>query len=174
LDAIYTASQGSTQAGILLGCELLDLPTRVVGVNPMFQTHEAYIAPDGVLALAHRAASMLGFESRLTPDDVVANADFVGPGYGEVSEETLEAIHALATSEGVLLDPVYTGKAFAALLSHIRAGRFSTDETVVFLHTGGLPALFAYADELAPHDPRTSTPPDPGGTPKKSRKVPRA
>lgn len=174
LDWIYTASQGSTQAGLLLGCELLGMPTRVVGVNPMADTHEAYISPSGVLDLARQAASMLGVESRLTAADIVTEVDFVGPGYGEVSDETLEAIRTLATSEGVLLDPVYTGKAFAALLSHTRSGRFTPDETVVFVHTGGLPAIFAYSDELTHQHEGPATPSEPGGTPMKSRKVPTA
>lgn len=173
LDWIYTASQGSTQAGLLVGCELLGLHTRVVGVSPMSDSHEAYIAPSGVLDLVRQTASALGFESRVTLDDILADSDFVGPGYGQVNDATIEAIRTLASVEGVLLDPVYTGKAFAALLSHTRAGRFTADETVVFLHTGGLPGIFAYSDELAHSYRGTTQPPDSGGTPKKSREEPR-
>jgi 1-aminocyclopropane-1-carboxylate deaminase/D-cysteine desulfhydrase-like pyridoxal-dependent ACC family enzyme len=72
-----------------------------------------------------------------------------GPGYGIPTDETLAAIKLLALTEGIFLDPVYTGKAFAALLADARSGKLSSDDTVVFLHTGGTPALFAKRDELA-------------------------
>ncbi|MCU1439189.1 MAG: 1-aminocyclopropane-carboxylate deaminase [Rhodoglobus sp.] len=149
LDWIYTASQGSTHAGLLIACELLGLPTRIVGVNPTSDTHEAYIAPEGVLELVHGAAALLGFTSSVTLEDIDATGEFVGPGYGIPSPAGLEAIRVLGSTEGILLDPVYTGKAFSALLAHCREGRFRADETVVFLHTGGLPAIFAYNEVLA-------------------------
>jgi L-cysteate sulfo-lyase len=149
LDWIYTASQGSTQAGLLIGCELLGLPTRIVGINPTSDAHEAHITREGVLQLAHEAAAAIGHTSALTLDDIALTSDFVGDAYGVPTEAALDAIMTLASAEGILLDPVYTGKAFGALLSHCREGRFASTETVVFLHTGGLPAIFAYHDVLA-------------------------
>lgn len=149
LDWIYTASQGSTQAGLLVACELLNLHTRIIGVNPTSDAHEAYIAPEGVLELIRGAAALLGYRSALTLDDIEATVEFVGTGYGAPSDAGLEAIRVLGSTEGILLDPVYTGKAFAAVLAHCREGRFSPQETVVFLHTGGLPAIFAYNEVLA-------------------------
>lgn len=148
LDWIYTASQGSTQAGLLVGCELLGLSTKVLGVHPMPDTHEAFIAPAGVLQLAHEAASLLGLESRLAIDDVLTTGEFVGEGYGFPTAAGIEAIRTLASTEGILLDPVYSGKAFAAVLAHCRDGSLSSDQNLVFLHTGGLPALFAYNESL--------------------------
>ena len=71
--------------------------------------------------------------------------------YGAVTPEGFEALRLLATSEGVLLDPVYTAKAMAGLIHDARQGRIGRDDTVVFLHTGGLPAVFAYRDDLLPH-----------------------
>lgn len=144
LDWIYLASQGSTQAGLLIGCELLGLPTRIVGINPTSSQHEAYIHPTMVLKLLHGAAQLLGYESTLTAKDIVMSEEFVGAGYGIPNQAGLDAIQELAANEGILLDPIYSGKAFSALLAHCREGRFAAGETVVFLHTGGLPALFAY------------------------------
>ena len=163
LDAIYTASQGSTQAGLLIACELLGLPTRVVGISPLGPEHEAHIPLDDVVAMVHRAAGILGLTTEIGRDDIELRFDFVGEGYGIPSEAGLDAISLLGGFEGILLDPIYTGKAFAGLVSDIRAGRIRSDETVVFLHTGGLPALFAYAQPVIGHVrdsrvvPRTST-----------------
>lgn len=148
LDYLYTTSQGSTQAGLLLACELLELPTRVVGIGPLDASHEAYIPPRGILELIQGAARRLGVETNLGLEDVVHDTDFVGEGYGVPSTDGIAAIDRLASTEGILLDPVYTGKGFAGLLAHIAAKRIPASSTVVFLHTGGLPALFEYAEQL--------------------------
>lgn len=166
LDAVYTASQGSTQAGLLIACELLGMPTRIVGIAPLGPEHEAYIPKGDIVAMIHRAAEILGVSTRLGPDDIELRGEFVGEGYGRPSAAGLEAIGLMGRGEGILLDPVYTGKAVSGLVADVRAGRFRPDETVVFLHTGGLPALFAYAqpvlDGLAEgastHPRNTSTP----------------
>lgn len=147
-DWIYTASQGSTQAGLLVGCEILKLSTKVLGVCPMDESHEAFLCPEQVRDLAHRAAALLGYESHLSIDDIHTTMEFVGEGYGMPTESAREAIRTLASTEGILLDPVYTGKAFAALLAYCRSGKITRGENVVFVHTGGLPAMFAYSDFL--------------------------
>ena len=72
----------------------------------------------------------------------------MGPRYGIVTPECREAVRLAASTEGLILDPVYTGKAMAGLIAHIRAGRIGKDRTVVFVHTGGMPALFAYAEDM--------------------------
>lgn len=145
---IYTTSQGGTQAGLLLGARLLGLPTRVVGINPMLPTHEAYEPPERIAELANMAAKMLGFDVKVREEEIVNLCDYVGAGYGIPSPEALEALRLLASTEGIVLDPVYTSKGFAGLIDHIRKGRLRAGERVVFVHTGGTPALFAYAGEL--------------------------
>jgi 1-aminocyclopropane-1-carboxylate deaminase/D-cysteine desulfhydrase-like pyridoxal-dependent ACC family enzyme len=147
-DWIYTATQGSTQAGLLIGCEILGLSTRVLGVCPMDDTHEAYLSRQQILELAQGAAGLLGYESALKLDDILTTEEYVGEGYGLPTDAAIEAIHTVASTEGTLLDPVYTGKAFSALLAHVRSGRLAQGENVIFVHTGGLPALFAYGDLL--------------------------
>jgi len=148
LDAIYTASQGSTQAGLRLGCELLGLDTRVVGISPMGANHEAHIPIDDVVEMVHRAAAIIGVDTQIGRDDIELRFEFVGEGYGIPTDAGIEALAMLGGTEGILLDPIYTGKAFAGLVDDIRAGHIEHDDTVVFLHTGGLPALFAYAQPV--------------------------
>jgi L-cysteate sulfo-lyase len=94
--------------------------------------------------LAVETADYLGVKGDLSRERVVANSDYVGPGYGQLTPETVEAIKLAARHEGILLDPVYSGKGMAGLMGLIRQGFFSKDDNVVFLHTGGSAALFAY------------------------------
>ena len=91
---------------------------------------------------------MLGFDVKVREEEIVNLCDYVGAGYGIPSPEALEALRLLASTEGIVLDPVYTSKGFAGLIDHIRKGRLRAGERVVFVHTGGTPALFAYAGEL--------------------------
>lgn len=148
LDAIYTASQGSTQAGLLLARELLGLDTRIVGIAPLGPEHEAFIPNDDIVGMIRRAAEILDVETQLGADDIELRYEFVGDGYGIPSSAGMEAIALMGRMEGILLDPVYSGKAASGLISDVRAGRFERDDVVVFLHTGGLPALFAYAQDV--------------------------
>ena len=82
---------------------------------------------------------------------VVANSDYVGDGYGLPTDAMVEAVKLMAQYEGILLDPVYSGKAFAGLLDLVRHGYFDTSERILFLHTGGAPGLFAYSECLSEH-----------------------
>jgi len=98
--------------------------------------------------VANQTASLLGLPHCLTARDIEASEDYIGPNYGQVTPEGWEAINLLARSEGILLDPVYTSKAMAALIHDVRRQRVAPGEIVVFVHTGGTPAVFAYRDEL--------------------------
>jgi 1-aminocyclopropane-1-carboxylate deaminase/D-cysteine desulfhydrase-like pyridoxal-dependent ACC family enzyme len=91
---------------------------------------------------------LLGLPHRLTAKDIEASEDYIGPSYGQVTSEGWEAITLLARSEGILLDPVYTSKAMAALIHDVRQQRVQPGDITVFVHTGGTPAVFAYRDEL--------------------------
>jgi D-cysteine desulfhydrase len=102
-----------------------------------------------VAALANETAAHLELGLRFAPDEIAVNADYLGAGYAVLGDPEREAIRLAAETEGLLLDPVYTGRAFAGLIDLIRRGAIRRDETVLFWHTGGTPALFAYADELA-------------------------
>lgn len=147
-DWVYTTSQGGTQAGLQVGAILLDVPTRVVGINPMRSDQEAYIPPLEIADLVNEACVLLGAPQRVGEADVENLTDYVGPGYGLPSPRGREAMALLAASEGILLDPIYSCKGFSGLIDHIRKGRLAPDERVVFVHTGGTPAMFAYAADL--------------------------
>jgi L-cysteate sulfo-lyase len=97
-----------------------------------------------VHALTLRALELLGLAPDLAREKVVADDRFIGPGYGLPTEGMIEAVQMLARTEGILIDPVYTGKGLAGMISMVRAGKFMHDEDVIFIHTGGAAALFGY------------------------------
>ena len=139
-----TGSTG-TQAGLVAGFYQLDADIQVMGVS-VRQQRERQV--NAVHDLAQRTVTKLGGAS-FPISKVVVDDHYVGPGYGMPADSTLEAIMLAARYEGVLLDPVYSGKAFAGLIGMIRSGFFTADQNVVFLHTGGSVALFAYERALS-------------------------
>jgi 1-aminocyclopropane-1-carboxylate deaminase/D-cysteine desulfhydrase-like pyridoxal-dependent ACC family enzyme len=96
--------------------------------------------------IANEAAAIAALDTRITYEDLVTDQNYIGDGYGIATPECVEAIHLLAQTEGILLDPVYTAKAMAALIDHVRRGVLDSESSVLFLHTGGVPALFARAE----------------------------
>lgn len=145
-DAVYLCSGAHTHAGLVVAARALGLPLRIVGISP--SPRDEGEAARQLAALAAEHCRLLGLEVAVTPADIESDSGFVGPGYGVVTEGSRQALKLAARTEGLLLDPCYTGKAMAGLIAHIRAGRWTAAHTVVFVHTGGTPALFAYADEL--------------------------
>ncbi|MEQ9639795.1 MAG: pyridoxal-phosphate dependent enzyme [Alphaproteobacteria bacterium] len=143
---LYVSGANMTPAGLAAGFRALGSSIEVVVVPPILLSTDR--ATD-IAAIAGRALAMLGLDDlRLAAADIRCEEGFVGPGYGVLTEAAREALALTARSEGVLLDPVYTAKAMACLIAHARTGELTGDDTVVFIHTGGTPALFAYADEL--------------------------
>jgi 1-aminocyclopropane-1-carboxylate deaminase/D-cysteine desulfhydrase-like pyridoxal-dependent ACC family enzyme len=108
---------------------------------------------DVVAMLATETASHLGFHTTFSGDEIHANADYLGGGYGVMGSIERKAIQLFAQAEGILLDPVYTGRAAGALIDLIRMGVIGRQERILFWHTGGLPALFApqYSRVLVTH-----------------------
>lgn len=143
-DHLFLAS-GTSSAGLTLGGKLLGAPWRVhaVSVSEPAQTIAHYMC-----AAANGAASLLGLDARLEPDDVDVTDAYIGTGYGIPTPAGLEALALAGRTEGLIIDPVYTAKALSALIDSVRTGRIGRDETVVFVHTGGLPITFAYAEEI--------------------------
>ncbi|WP_116995518.1 pyridoxal-phosphate dependent enzyme [Desertimonas flava] len=146
---VYVSSLDTTHAGLLLGLRSGGSAATLRAISP----NERAIFPDRtieeeVARLATEAARLLGVSDRIVPIDVDTSTDFVGERYGAITEEAMEAMRLFARTEAIVLDPVYSAKAAAALVADIRSGRLGPDDTVVFWHTGGLPAVFAYADEL--------------------------
>lgn len=146
-ELLVTAAVGSAQAGYLLGARALGWELRVRGIAPL---GAEYPVAETIAGAAAAAAGLLGLPpSLVTRADVDNSAAHVGGGYAVPTPEGLAAIRRVARSEGVFLDPVYTGKAMAALIAAAQAGTLAgAGERVVFLHTGGNVALFAYAPQL--------------------------
>jgi len=146
VDHIVTATgSAGTHAGLAVGIrgEGSDLPILGIGVNADQETQE-----ERVYKLACETADLVGASSAVTRDDIIADCNYIGPGYGEPTDSMNEAVLMLARLEGLLFDPVYSGKALAGLIDYVRKDRFNNAKTIVFLHTGGAAGLFAYADTL--------------------------
>ena len=142
---VLASGSAGTHAGMAVGLRASgsDLPVLGVGVNVPRDEQEAK-----VYDLAVATAGFVGRPGCVARDDIVADCNYVGPGYGEPTAGMNEAVLMLARLEGLLFDPVYSGKALAGMIDYIRAGRFEPGQKIVFLHTGGVAGLFAYADTL--------------------------
>ena len=146
IDHLITATgSAGTQAGLAVGLKAAgsDVPLLGIGVNvPRDQQEEK------VYKLAVETAEYIGQPGVVGRDDIIANCDYVGTGYGVPTESMNDAVLLLARTEGLLFDPVYSGKALAGMIDLIRSGYFKGAENIVFLRTGGSAALFAYLDQL--------------------------
>src|SRR5688500_7110200 len=144
---VFGTSSGGTHAGLILGQRIFGFNGKVLGIS--IDEPEEWLKTR-VSALASDASEKLGARIDFTRDDVLANEEYCRAGYGVLTEAEREAVRLFARTEGLLLDPVYTGRAAAGMIDLIRKGFFKKDETIVFWHTGGTPALFAekYANEI--------------------------
>jgi 1-aminocyclopropane-1-carboxylate deaminase/D-cysteine desulfhydrase-like pyridoxal-dependent ACC family enzyme len=149
IDRLWVCSADTTQSGLVFANKHLGNPCRLTGISslptPVYPKEDF---PTEMAKIANEAAEILELPTRVEPSDVENLIDYVGAGYGKVTQDGIAALHRVARLEGILLDPVYTAKAMAGLIDWITKGRIGQDETVVFIHTGGTPALFAYADDL--------------------------
>jgi L-cysteate sulfo-lyase len=140
-----TGSAG-THAGLAVGLRASgnDLPILGIGVNAPQDVQE-----ERVYKLAVETAELVGAKDCVAREDIIADCSYIGSGYGMPTESMNEAILMLARFEGLLFDPVYSGKALAGMIDHVRQGRFTKGQNIVFLHTGGSAGLFAYSDTLS-------------------------
>ncbi|HET9480793.1 MAG TPA: D-cysteine desulfhydrase family protein [Candidatus Polarisedimenticolia bacterium] len=143
-ELVVAFGTGGTLAGLVLGNVLAGRPVRVTGISVAPPGMPESLGVPPVDALVAGAASLIGREAPLAPGDIRVLYDYSGPSYAAPTPGGLEAIHRLARTEGIFLEPVYTGKAMAGLADLCRRGAFARDAGVVFVHTGGTPALFAY------------------------------
>ncbi len=137
---LFASSSGGTQAGLVAGAKIFDFEGRVLGISVDEPANELR---ERVATLATETADYLGEKITLLAQDILVNDDYIGAGYGMMGSAEIEAIHLFARTEGLLLDPVYTGRAAAGMIDLIRRGYFKPQETVLFWHTGGIPALFS-------------------------------
>lgn len=137
---VFPSSSGGTQAGMTVGKRIFGWDGKILGISV---DEPADVLKSRVAALASATAEKLGERMSFSPEEILVNDEYLGGGYGVVGEPEREAIHLFARLEGLLVDPVYTGRAAAGLIGLIRSDFFSRGETVLFWHTGGNPALFA-------------------------------
>src|SRR5262249_18852769 len=144
-DSLYVSAANMTQAGLVLAAKALGLHVKIVGITPIQWAEPRHV---DIAHIANQAARILNLDLELSPNEVLNSDRYIGQGYGIPTPQGNAALRLLAETEGIFLDPVYTAKAMAALLSDIRAARFKKEDRVLFLHTGGTPALFSYAREV--------------------------
>jgi len=142
---VFPTSSGGTQAGMVVGARSTGYPGRIIGVSV---DHRAGDFKQTLAPLAGAAAQRLDMPASFEPGDFDVRDAYLGGGYAVIGDAEREAIRLAARLEGLLVDPVYTGRALAGLIDLIRMGEFSPGQNVLFWHTGGTPALFAYADTL--------------------------
>ena len=143
---VHATGSAGTQAGLVTGLEgtRSQIPVLGIGVRAPKPTQE-----ENVFKLAEKTAELLGVPGAVKRESVVANCDYVGEGYGLPTPGMVEAVTMLARLEGILLDPVYSGKGMAGLIDLCRKGHFKKGENVVFLHTGGAVGLYGYMHDFA-------------------------
>jgi 1-aminocyclopropane-1-carboxylate deaminase/D-cysteine desulfhydrase-like pyridoxal-dependent ACC family enzyme len=142
---LYLCGANMTPAGMALGFKALGRDIRLVNITPIQWTEPR---DEGIARIANATAELLGIDVRIEADEIDSHDDYIGERYGVVTEAGRDALKLMARTEGIILDPVYNSKALAGLIDHVGTGRLGKDETVLFLHTGGTPALFAYVDAL--------------------------
>ena len=140
---VVTSGSGGTHAGLLAGltAENADIPVTGIGINRPYGPQR-----EAVHRLANHTLALLGLDRRVAQERVRVFCDYIGGGYSVPTPEMVEAVRLTARTEGILLDPTYTGKAMAGLMDLISKGVFRRGERVLFLHTGGVPGLFAHTE----------------------------
>ena len=137
---VFASSSGGTQAGLVAGAKLFGFKGKVLGISVDEPEGEL---KERVASLSTATTDALGEKTNILAQDILVIDSYIGAGYGIMGASEIEAIRLFARTEGLLLDPVYTGRAAAGMIDLIRRGYFKSDETVLFWHTGGTPALFS-------------------------------
>ncbi|SFC41721.1 D-cysteine desulfhydrase family protein [Pseudoalteromonas denitrificans] len=145
---VFASSSGGTHAGLMIGKKLYGKGFKLIGINIDKGETDEIPFDHYIIELANKTSNMLGLKYEFTQEALTLNSDYVGQGYGVVGKLEQEAISLTARTEGILLDPVYTGRAMGGLIDMIRTGIINKNDKVLFWHTGGAPAVFAYSDKL--------------------------
>ena len=145
-DHLFVTAANMTQAGCELGAKILNWPTRLQGISPVYW--EMNIKKD-IARICNEGANLLDLNLEFTDEMINHDNSYVGEKYGAATKEGVEAMKLLAKKEGIILDPVYTSKGFAALIDYVKKGIIKNGENVIFMFTGGSPAVFAYSEEIS-------------------------
>lgn len=141
---VFSSGSAGTHSGILVGVKALRLSASVEGIH----NDKVGGLSDKILSLSAATADFLDLDLQIEESDVVLHETYGASGYGVITDAEREAIRILARSEGIIADPIYTGRAVAGLIDLVRKGAISSDETVLFWHTGGVAGLFARSREM--------------------------
>ncbi|MDO9594329.1 MAG: D-cysteine desulfhydrase family protein [Lutibacter sp.] len=144
----FASSSGGTQAGLTLGNDFYHLNINLIPVGIDKSETQGLSLEEAVLNIVNEGKSLLNIKKEYTLVDVKINNDYNESGYGVITKNETEAIKELAQNEGIILDPVYTGRAFYAMLDYLKKHKIPTNANILFWHTGGLPANFYYGDQL--------------------------
>ena len=146
---VFASSSGATHAGLIVGKALLKQKYQIIGINIDKDEDPSKPFKQTIMDLANKTAQLIDAPNEFSLDSIDLLDDFIGQGYGVMGSAEQEAIRLLAQTEGILLDPVYTGRAMAGLVDLVRTGKLPASANILFWHTGGSPALFAYADKFS-------------------------
>ena len=144
-DYLYMSGANMTPAGLNLGFRAIGNAVKVISVSPIEWRQDRAAA---ITELANEVAELLELPERFRPGEIISYDNYIGDGYGVLSDADRNALKLVASTEGIILDPVYTCGAMAALIDDVESGKLTKEDVVVFLHSGGTPALFAYAEDL--------------------------
>jgi D-cysteine desulfhydrase family pyridoxal phosphate-dependent enzyme len=142
---VHSSGGGGTQSGLVLGASALNTGFRIIGIS--VSQDKNYLS-EKIAAIIQGSSELLGLDISLTDNDITVIDEYVAPGYGYLTQEVASAMRFVAETEGILLDPVYTGKAMYGMMDLIKNNYFNDDDTIVFFHTGGTPAIFPYRNQL--------------------------
>jgi D-cysteine desulfhydrase family pyridoxal phosphate-dependent enzyme len=142
---ICACGTGGTQAGLIFGAKLLDLQTKIVSAS-VFSSKEQ--AKNSIINLVKGAATLFDVDVSVSSGEVNVFDDYIKEGYGKINNEVTSSLKIVAETEGIFIDPIYTGKAMVMLIDLIKKGYFEKTDNVLFFHTGGLPELFLFKNEL--------------------------
>jgi len=142
---IHATGSGATQAGLIVGTKAAQAGIQIVGIS-VSEGKEVLVPIVQKICLETEKALRLNLG--IDPSDIIVLDEYIKEGYGIINKETAEVIRLLFTTEGIVLDPVYTGKSMAALIDLVRKGYFRKEDGILFFHTGGTPALFPYREPL--------------------------
>jgi L-cysteate sulfo-lyase len=145
---VFASSSGGTQAGLVLGARMLGLSTKIVGIGIEKEEAGEAAFEQRIVEIANAAAEMIEAGCVIVSDDIAVRKDYGGEGYGVIGSMEREAVRMMAETEGIFLDPIYTGRAMGGLIDMIRRGELGPEDRVLFWHTGGGPGLFAHAGEV--------------------------
>ena len=149
MGGLYVPSGMHTHCGLSVGARALGVEVPIVGIS--MSPQDDAVEQDRLAQTANQVSALMDLDLTWEAGDFETLGAYAGPAYGVVTDEGREALRLAAQCEGLILDPVYTAKAFAGMIDHIRQARWSRDQTIVFVHTGGTPGLFAYAEEVLGH-----------------------